>query len=54
MICLHFNQIIAIISMFDVKIKTKMKKRRQYVIKQTSNLKLISKKLTLQIHRLSF
>ena len=49
MIRSHFDQIIAIISMFDVKIKTKMKKRRRCITKKTSNSKLI-----LQIHRLSF
>ena len=54
MIYLHFNQIIAIISIFDVKIKTKMKKRRRCVIKQASNLKRILKILIRQIFRLSF
>ena len=54
MIRLHFDQIIAIFSMFDVKIKTKMKKGRRCVIEQTSNSKLISKKLIRQIARLSF
>ena len=45
-----FTQIIAIILIFNVKMKTKtkMKKRRRYVIKQTSNSKLIFKKLILK------